>query len=107
MRRLLADPSVRFVLVRLRNALYIDASAAQAISDIARLMHEQDRHLFLVSVRPEAEKTLRNSGVLQDVGCDNVFREDPDNPNLSTSLALRRAQQLADGQLELRLFVHG
>lgn len=109
MRRLLRDPSLKFVILRLRNALHLDASAAMALHEVHRLMSEKGIQLLLASVQPEAEGVLRDSGLIREIGGQNVFREDPENPTRSTSLALKRARALAgekEGrELEVKLFV--
>ncbi|MBN2068670.1 MAG: SulP family inorganic anion transporter [Opitutales bacterium] len=104
-RRMAEDQQLRVIIIRLRNAHNLDASCAMAIDELLRLTREKGRHLIVSGAHPEVIEVFRNSGLLQDIGGDNVFGEDPNNPTMSTCMALKRAQDLAGKDLEVRLFV--
>lgn len=104
-RRLTADPALRVIILRLRNAYNLDATCAAAIEQLVDFAREKNRDVILSGVRPEVERVLRNSRVLEHVGPENIFREDPENPTASNSLALKRAQQIAGKGLDVRLWV--
>jgi sulfate permease, SulP family len=104
-RRVTADDNLRVIILRLRNAHNLDATCAMAIDQLVRFAHEKKRSVIVSGAHPEVVKVLRNSDLLPKIGLDNVFREDPENPTLSTSLALRRARQIIGSSAEVRLFV--
>jgi len=103
--RRMAEDDVRVIIIRLRNAHNLDASCAMAIEELYRMTREKGRYLLISGAHPEVIEVFRNSGLLEEIGGDNVFGDDPDNPTMSTCMALKRAQDLAGKDLEVRLFV--
>lgn len=104
-RLLVEDPNLRIVLLRLKNAYHMDATSALAIADFLRFARQKGRDVLLTGMHPEIARVLRNTGVLDLLGADNVFAHRDDNPNLATALALRRAQAILGlKSAEIRLF---
>lgn len=104
-RQMANDERLKVIILRLRNAHHLDATCAQAIEQLVTIAREKDRHVLISGAHPEVVRVFRNSGLTAYLGPENIFREDPDNPNLSTTYALKRARQLAGEELEIRLFV--
>jgi SulP family sulfate permease len=113
MQRIFADPNLKIIILRLKNARHLDATSVMALEDLIRFMRSQDRHLIASGATREVYRVLKNSGVLDvlQAGCDreagesNLFLTSPSNPNLSTRDALKRAQKLLGGQkAEVRIF---
>lgn len=104
-RKITADPSLKVIILRLRNAHNLDATCAMAIEQLVRFAREKDRIMLICGAHPEVIEVFRNSGLLQVIGAENVFCEDPDNPTRSNSDALKRARTLAGSNLEVHLFV--
>ena len=52
------------------------------------------RKLILSEVGPYAMKTLKQSGLYNIIGGDNIFKDDPRAPNQSTSNAMKKARLL-------------
>ena len=100
--RLLADPNLRLLVLRLKNARHLDATSVMALADLIRATRAQGRHLLVSGATREVHRVLRRSGILAllQQGADpakgesNLFMHTPANPNLSTRDALKRAQQL-------------
>lgn len=100
--RTVADPDVRVIILRLKNAWHLDATSVMALEDLIRFMRGKGLHLIVSGATREVYRVLRNSGVLLTLqeGCDrdkgesNLFLSHPRNPNLSTRAALLRAQDL-------------
>lgn len=100
--RITSDPSLKVIILRLKNARHLDATSVLALSELASFVRSQKRHLLLSGCPRSIYRVLKNSGVLDilQADCDrskgesNVFPEMPTNPNLSTRGALKRAQQL-------------
>ncbi len=94
MRRLVSHPHLKAVILRLRNAHNMDASAALAMKELVEFSNERGCHVLMSGVHEELETIMVKSGLLQQIGQDNVFRYTPENLTLSTRNALARAQQL-------------
>ncbi len=89
-----ADPSLRIIILRLKNARSLDATCALAIEELARVLREDGRDLIISGVTKDLYRVLKDSGLVDIVGKDNLFIASPANPNLSTRNALRRAQEI-------------
>ncbi|GAA5496179.1 putative sulfate transporter Rv1739c [Rubritalea halochordaticola] len=100
--RTAADPNLKVIVLRLKNARHLDATSVMALEDLIKHMRKQGRHVLISGATREVYKVLKLSGVLDTVqkGCDrklgetNIFIYSPSNPNLSTRDALLRAQEL-------------
>ena len=111
--RTAADPSLKIMILRLKNARHLDATSVLALEDLVKFMRANDRHLLISGATRDVYRVLKNSGVLATVqegadrkaGESNIFLNRPSNPNLSTRDALKRAQQLLGGEkAEVRIF---
>lgn len=111
--RTAADPSLKVLILRLKNARHLDATSVLALGELIRFMRADDRHVLISGAPREVYKVLRNSGTLdliqegadRSAGESNLFLYRPSNPNLSTRDALKRAQQLLGGEkADIRIF---
>lgn len=111
--RTAADPNLKVIILRLKNARHLDATSVMALEDLVRHMREQDRHVLISGATREIYKVLKFSGALETIqqGCDrsqgetNVFIYAPSNPNLSTRDALLKAQEiLGTKDAEIKIF---
>jgi SulP family sulfate permease len=84
-----------------------------ALEDLILFMRGRNLHLLISGATREVYRVLKKSGVLLTLqaGCDrregesNLFLTNPQNPNLSTRSALKRAQQvLGTDKAEIRIF---
>jgi len=108
MRRLVEKPNLKVVVLKLRNAHHLDATSVLALEELARYMTDHDRILLISEARRDAIRIFRNSGLLDVIGRENIFPDNPTNPTLSTSKALKRAMKLLGGQsAEIRIFLGG
>jgi SulP family sulfate permease len=100
--RIAADPNLKVIILRLKNARHLDATSVLALGDLINFMREHDRHVVVSGTPRPVYRVLKNSGVLEQLqegtskedGTSNLFMFAPSNPNISTRNALRRAQQL-------------
>ncbi len=105
-RQAMLDPSLRVVILRLKNARHLDATCSLAIEELLNVLRADDRHLLVSGARKEVYRVFRNSGLLAKLGRDNFFMEKPSNPTVSTRNALRRAQEiLGQSEADIRIFV--
>ncbi|MBL6921300.1 MAG: SulP family inorganic anion transporter [Akkermansiaceae bacterium] len=112
-KRLMLDPNLKVIILRLKNAHHLDATSVMALRDLIRFVRSQDRHLIISGAIRDVYKVLKSSGVLRTLqkGCrreegeTNLFFYAPSNPNISTRDALIRAQDLlGTKKAEVKIF---
>ncbi|MFQ3226398.1 MAG: SulP family sulfate permease, partial [Lentimonas sp.] len=69
-------------------------TAAMAIRDLIRFARSRARDIIVSGAHEEVERVFRNSGLLDELGEANFHRWHPNQPNLSTKHALKRAQEI-------------
>ena len=89
-----ADPNLRIVILRLKNARHLDATCAMAIEELVRTLRADGRDLIVSGVLKDLYRVLKDAGMVEVIGKENLFPASPSNPNLSTRNALRRAQEI-------------
>lgn len=100
--RLVVDPNIKVIILRLKNARHLDATSVMALRELIRFVRAKGRHLIISGATRDVYKVLKSSGVLRTLqrGCrreegeTNLFFYAPSNPNISTRDALVRAQDL-------------
>lgn len=92
MRNLVEHPEMRIIILRTRNAHALDGTAAMAIRDLIRFARSRDRDVIISGAHEEVERVFRNSGLIDELGEENFHRWHPNQPNVSTRNALKRAQ---------------
>jgi sulfate permease, SulP family len=111
--RTVSDPTIKAIILRLKNARHLDATSVMALEDLVLLMRERGLHLIVSGATREVYRVLKRSGILMTLqeGCDrgsgesNIFLTSFRNPNLSTRAALKRAQQLIGTEkADIRIF---
>jgi sulfate permease, SulP family len=111
--RTVSDPAIRIIILRLKNARHLDATSVMALEDLILFMRSKGLHLIVSGATRDVYRVLKKSGILVTLqeGCDrsagesNIFLTNPQNPNLSTRAALKRAQQfLGTEKAEIRIF---
>ncbi len=111
--RIVLDPAIQVIILRLKNARHLDATSVMALEDLTLFMRSRGLHLIVSGATREVYRILKKSGILVTLqeGCDrsagesNIFLTNPRNPNLSTRAALKRAQQLlGDQKAKIRIF---
>lgn len=103
--RTCADPNLRIIILRLKNARHLDATCVIAIEELVRLLRRDGRELLISGVMKDIYRVLRDSGLIDTIGKDNIFLASPSNPNLATRNALKRAQQiLGTTEADVKIF---
>ncbi len=106
MRRLVEDPALKVVILKMRNAYHLDATSVLALEELVRYMQSTGRHLLISEARKEAIRIFKNSGLRDIIGRDNIIPDNLQNPTLATARALKRAKQLLGGKTgEVSIFV--
>jgi SulP family sulfate permease len=111
--RTVADPAIKVIILRLKNARHLDATSVMALEDLVKFMRRQDLFLLISGATKDVYKVLKRSGILETLqegadrtqGESNIFLSMPSNPNISTRSALLRAQQLlGTKEADIRIF---
>lgn len=100
--RTAADPAIKVIILRLKNARHLDATSVMALEDLVGFIRRKGLYLLISGASKDVYKVLKRSGILEMLqegadrsqGESNIFLAMPSNPNISTRDALRRAQQL-------------
>ncbi|MEQ1748476.1 MAG: SulP family inorganic anion transporter [Prosthecobacter sp.] len=101
-----ADPNLRIIILRLKNARNLDATSVMALDELVRVVRHDGRDVLISGITKDVYRVLRDSGMVEVLGKDNIFPASPSNPNLATRNALKRAQQiLGTTEAEVKIFV--
>lgn len=96
--RLLAkDPNIRVIILRLKNARHLDATAAYAIAGLNDSLRRMGRLLLVSGAPPEVMNVMRRSGLIEKLGEENVFPSE-ENLTVATRRALLRAKEFLGGE---------
>jgi len=88
------DEDLRVIILRLKNARHLDATSVVALEELVQFVNNHDRHIIISGATKDVYRVLRNAGSVNLIGKSNIFLNNPQNPNLSTRNALKRAQEL-------------
>ncbi len=92
--RTCADPNLRLIILRLKNARHLDATSVMALEELIRVLRADGRDLIVSGAMKDVYRVLKDSGLVEVIGKANIFMGSPSNPNLSTRNALMRAQEI-------------
>jgi SulP family sulfate permease len=103
--RSLADnQNIRVFILRMKNARHLDASTVMAMEYLHDYLQKTGRYLLISGSSPDVTRVLENSGLLQQIGRENIFPAEV-NPTIATRNALKRAKELLPGEsLDVRVF---
>ena len=103
-RRMAEDPNVRVFILRMKNARHLDASTVIALESLHDYLRQTGRLLIISGSNPDVTGVLRRSGLMDQLGRENLFPAEA-NPTAATRRALLRAQAFLAGESpEVRLF---
>ena len=85
---------MKIVVLKMRNAHHLDATSVLSLEELIVYMKDLDRYLLVSEARKDVIRVLKNSGLLEIIGRENIFPDVTQNPTLSTARALKRAQEL-------------
>ena len=106
MRRICEDPNLKIVVLKMRNAHNMDATAVMALEELLLYMAEKKRYLILSEVKTDLIRVLKNSGIYDTIEARNIFTDEPSNPTLSTAKALKRAKiHLGDTLANVSIYI--
>jgi len=103
--RTCGDPNLRIIILRLKNARHMDATSVIALEELVALLRRNGRDLLISGVMKDVYKVLRDSGIVEVIGKENIFPASPSNPNVATRNALKRAQEiLGTTEADVKIF---
>ncbi len=103
-RRLAEDEHIRVFVLRMKNARHLDATAVMAMENLHDYLRRNGRFMLISGCNAEVLRVLRNSGLLAQIGEENVFPAEV-NLTMSTKRALTRATELLQTRrADIRLF---
>ena len=105
LRRMLADPNLRVLILKFRNAHHLDATSAMLLEELVRSARAAGRSIIICEVRPEVYRVFRAAKLIPVIGRENIFRDTPKNLTLSASRAIRHAYKLLGGK-EARVSIY-
>ena len=92
-RRQAEDQNIRVFILRMKNARHLDASTVMALENLHDYLKQTNRHLLISGCNADVTRVLQRSGLLEQLGEQNVFPAEA-NLTMSTKRALVRASQL-------------
>jgi sulfate permease, SulP family len=102
-RRQAEDENIRVFILRMKNARHLDASTVMALESLHDYLRKTGRYLLISGSSPDVTRVLRNSGLLKQIGEENIFPAEI-NPTIATKRALVRARELLPQKADVRLF---
>ena len=104
-RRIAADPNLKVLILKLRNAINIDATSVLDLEELDRRMKTSNRILLVCEIREDIMTILKKSGTVEKIGSDRLFENDENNATLSAAKAIRYAQKfLKDENPKLTIY---
>ncbi len=104
-RRIAADPNLKVLILKLRNAINIDATSVLDLEELDRRMKASNRILLVCEIREDIMNILKKSGTVEKIGIDRLFENDENNATLSAAKAIRYAQKfLKDENPKLTIY---
>jgi SulP family sulfate permease len=102
-RRQAEDENIRVFILRMKNARHLDATTVMALESLHDYLRKTGRYLLISGSSPDVTRVLRNSGLLKQIGEENIFPAEI-NPTIATKRALVRARELLPQKADVRLF---
>lgn len=74
----IAEPGVKVLIVRLKRTRGLDFTTASVLGAAHKRLAKEDRHLYLVGLRPDAMQLLERVGVAEEFGKDHLYPTRPE-----------------------------
>lgn len=88
------DTTTRIIILQLKNARDIDATACLALHQLYNYLKNSGRHLIACGLTHQTWEVLSDSGMIDLIGKSNLLIFDEKNPRLSVKRAFQRAYEL-------------
>lgn len=98
------DTSTKVIVLQLKNARDIDATSCLALQQLYEYLKSSKRHLVACGILQEVWNVLSDSGLVEQIGKENLFVFDERHPHAHMSKALHRARDLVGESVEVENF---
>ncbi|MFT4548571.1 MAG: SulP family sulfate permease [Verrucomicrobiales bacterium] len=99
------DENLKIIILRMKNAHRLDATSVMALEELIGFMRSKGRDLIISGATKDVYKVLKNSGLVNVIGRDNIYMGSLKTPNRSTRNALKRAQEiLGTEKADIRIY---
>ncbi len=88
------DTSSRVIILQLKNARDIDATVCLALQQLHDYLKGSKRYLVCCGMTQQTWDVMSNSGMVEEIGKENLFIFDERHPHLHMLKALNRAKEL-------------
>lgn len=88
------DTTTKVIILQLKNARDIDATACLALEQLYHYLRSNDRFLVGCGLTHQVWDVLSDSGMIELIGKENLFIFDERHPHLSVQRAFARAEHL-------------
>lgn len=88
------DTSTRVIILQLKNARDIDATGCLALQQLCDYMKSSGRHLLACGITQQIWDVLSNSGMVAQLGKENLFVFDERHPHMYMLRAMQRARAI-------------
>lgn len=93
------DTTTRVIILQLKNARDIDATACLALQQLYDYLKSSGRHLIGCGITHQIWDVLSDSGMVEVIGKNNLFIFDERHPHLSVQKAFLRAYDLLKAEV--------
>ncbi|MFI5342778.1 MAG: SulP family inorganic anion transporter, partial [Chlamydiales bacterium] len=93
------DTTTRVIILQMKNARDIDATACLALQHLFEYLKKAGRHLVCCGLTYQIWEVLSDSGMVELIGKTNLFIFDERNPHLSVQRAFNRAHELVSKEI--------
>ncbi len=94
LRRASADPNLKVLILKFREAHHLDANGVLLLQDLANTLKSSSRHLILCEAKPETMRIFEKAGLVKTIGHENVIPWNETNPTSALAQAVKRAREL-------------
>jgi SulP family sulfate permease len=106
LRRASADPNLKVLILKFREAHHLDANGVLLLRDLAETLKSGNRHLILCELKPDTLQIFINADLITSVGADNFIPWDESNPTAALAKAVKRARALTgESEAVLRVVI--
>ena len=94
------DTTTQVIILQMRNARDIDATACLALKQLFEFMRSLGKHLIVCGLTHQVWETLCDSDILDTIGKENLFIYNEKEPSQSSKKALLRAYKIVGDSFE-------
>jgi SulP family sulfate permease len=94
LQKIIKEPDLKVIILRLKNVYHVDASICLAILRLNDYLKYTNRYLLISGVTKEVWHIFEKTGVIKQLGEDKIFLTSEEQPQMSTKHAQKKAERL-------------